>query len=210
SMLTFSIIAHNSSSVTAGIDAHDFMDEQERDLQLVTRMAAGENQALEALYALYGQRMVALALRLTRNPAQAEDVVQDALIAAWRSAKRYRGDGRVIAWLLGIVHHTACKSLRRKTMPLTETIEETITASHPLPEEQVQANEQAHLIQQGLQSLSPNHRVVLELVFYQELSLKETARVVKCPVGTVKSRLNYARRHLRGILSRQIQEKDWR
>ncbi|MBK8421088.1 MAG: hypothetical protein IPL17_20185 [Anaerolineales bacterium] len=59
-----------------------------------------------------------------------------------------------------------------------------------------------------MQSLSPEHRAVLELIFYQGLSLNEAAAVLKCPVGTVKSRLSYARQHLRGVLSRS--EENWR
>jgi len=60
-----------------------------------------------------------------------------------------------------------------------------------------------------LQSLSAEHRAVLELVFYQGLSLEEVAQVVNCPVGTVKSRLSYARQYLRSVLSRQNVE-EWR
>ena len=70
-------------------------------------------------------------------------------------------------------------------------------------EEHVRVKEQSQWVRRGLQSLSAEHRAVLELVFYQGLSLSEVAEVCDCPVGTVKSRLSYARKHLRGILSRQ-------
>ena len=186
------------------------MTELKHDVELVRRIAATEDQALRELYAAYGQRMYAYALRLTKDPAQAEDVVQDALVAAWRSADRFRGEGRVVAWLLGIVHHIALKAIRHTSQPISEAMEETLAAPEPLPEERVQVDEQAQWVRQGLQSLSANHRAVLELVFYQGLSLNEVARVCKCPVGTVKSRLSYARRHLRGVLSRSPQVEDWR
>lgn len=186
------------------------MTDLEHDVELVRRIAAKEDQALRELYAVYGQRMYAYALRLTQDPAQAEDVVQDALVAAWRSADRFRGEGRVVAWLLGIVHHTAMKAMRHSLQPISEAMEEALAASEPLPEEQVQVGEQAQWVRQGLQSLSPDHRAVLELVFYQGLSLNEVAKVCNCPVGTVKSRLSYARRHLRGVLSRSPRAEDWR
>jgi RNA polymerase sigma-70 factor (ECF subfamily) len=186
------------------------MTELKHDVELVRRIAAKEDQALRELYAAYGQRMYAYALRLTQNPAQAEDVVQDALVAAWRSADRFRGEGRVVAWLLGIVHHIALKAIRHESQPISEAMEETMAASEPLPEERLQTDEQAQWVRRGLQSLSPNHRAVLELVFYQGLSLNEVARVCKCPVGTVKSRLSYARQHLRGVLSRGPRAEDWR
>jgi RNA polymerase sigma-70 factor (ECF subfamily) len=109
----------------------------------------------------------------------------------------------VLAWLLGIVHHTAMKAMRHTSQPISEEMEATLVAPVASPEENVQAKEQSQWVQRGLQSLSPEHRAVLELVFYQGLSLNEVAQVYGCPVGTVKSRLSYARKHLRSILSRQ-------
>jgi RNA polymerase sigma-70 factor (ECF subfamily) len=176
------------------------------DHSLVRRMAAGDEAAMHELYAAYGQRLYAYALRLTGDPARAEDVVQDVLVAAWKSARRFRGEGRVIAWLLGIVHHLALKSLRHPSQPLTDEIEATLEAGSPTPEQQVENAEQAARLRLGLRSLSPDHRSILELIFYQGLSLEEAAQVCRVPLGTVKSRLSYARRQLRGILSRQGME----
>ncbi len=178
------------------------MTELQQDVELVQRIAAQDEAALRELYVAYGQRLYVYALRLAGDHAQAEDIVQDALVAVWQSARGYRGDGRLLAWLLGIVHHTAIKSLRHRSIPISDEMEAGLSATEPLPEERIQANEQARRVQQGLQSLSPEHRAVLELVFYQGLSLKEAAEVCGCPIGTVKSRLSYARRQLRGVLSR--------
>jgi RNA polymerase sigma-70 factor (ECF subfamily) len=174
----------------------------EPDLELIRRIAAREDAALRELYAAYGPRLYAYALRLTGDPAGAEDVVQDALVTTWKSAGRFRGEGRVLAWLLGIVHHTAMKSLRHRSQPISDEMEDQLPDAGPTPEEQAQASEQASILRRGLQSLSPEHRAVLELVFYQHLSLEEAATVCGCPLGTIKSRLSYARQHLRGLLSR--------
>lgn len=186
------------------------MTAQERDFELVKRLAEGDQTALSELYAVYGQRLYAYALRLVDDPALAEDVVQDVLVVVWRSARKYRGDGRVIAWLLGIVHHTAMKTFRGRSQPLSETVAESITATDPSPEEVVLRQEQSQWVQRGLQDLSPDHRAVLDLVFYQGLRLNEVAEVCNCPVGTVKSRLSYARQHLRGVLARSQGVEDWR
>jgi len=183
------------------------MTSQEQDLDLIHRMGAGDENAARELYAAYGQRLYTYALRITNDPATAEDVTQDTLVTAWRTANKFRGEGRLIAWLLGIVHHSAMKALRHASQPL-DAIEETIPESHASPEEQAQTGEMKHWIRQGLQSLSAEHRAVLELVFYQGLSLNEVAEVCGCPLGTVKSRLSYARQHLRGVLSRD--EENWR
>ncbi len=178
------------------------MAEPDHENELVQRLVAEDDSALCELYAAYGQRLYAYALRLTGEPALAEDVLQEALVVVWRTAKNYRGEGRLIAWMLGIVHHTATKALRRQSTPISDEMETTLISGDPLPEEQVQENERAAWLQRGLRSLSTEHRAVLELVFYQGLSLNETAEVCGCPVGTVKSRLNYARQQLRGVLSR--------
>lgn len=82
-------------------------------------------------------------------------------------------------------------------------MEETLQAPSVTPEERIQAKEEALWLRHGLNSLSAEHCAVLELVFYQGLSLNEVAEVCNCPLGTIKSRLSYTRKHLRGILSRQ-------
>jgi len=172
------------------------------DLDLIRRMQAGDDDAVRDLYAQYGQRLYAYALRLTDDPAAAEDVTQTTLVTAWRTARTFRAEGRLIAWLLGIVHHTAMKSLRSTTRYLDDVAEETVSEDQPSPEEQAQVKDERRWVRQGIQSLSPEHRAVLELVFYHELSLNETAQVLNIPLGTVKSRLSYARTHLRGVLAR--------
>ena len=172
------------------------------DLDLIRRMQAGDDDAVRDLYAQYGQRLYAYALRLTDDPATAEDVTQNTLVTAWRTAHTFRAEGRLIAWLLGIVHHTAMKAIRNRTNYLGDVAEETIREDQPSPEEQAQVKDERRWVRQGMQSLSPEHRAVLELIFYQELTLNEVAQVLDVPLGTVKSRLSYARTHLRGVLAR--------
>jgi RNA polymerase sigma-70 factor (ECF subfamily) len=183
------------------MDIQHTMTAQEQDLVLIRRMAAGDENAIGELYAAYGQRLFTYALRLTNDHAAAEDVTQETLVIAWRTAGKFRGEGRLIAWLLGIVHHTAMKTLRHTAEPL-DTIEETLPERSDLPEEQIQEEDLKRCVRAALQELSPEHRAVLELVFYQGLSLHEVSEVCQCPLGTVKSRLNYARGHLRGVLNR--------
>lgn len=171
------------------------------ETDLLTRIASGDADALRQLYAAYGQRMYAFALRLTSDTALAEDVVQESLVAVWQGAGRYRQQSRVLTWLLGIVHHKALNAMRgRLSIPVDEIAE--MPDDRPSPDEQAAQNEQHHLLRGGLQQLPLEQRSVLELVFYQGLSLEETAQVCGCPLGTVKSRLNTAKTALRGALQR--------
>ncbi len=200
-MISYAILQKETRPITMALPEHD--------VEQIRRVAAGEEAALRELFAAYGQRLYAYAVRLTGEPAAAEDVVQETLIVVWRSAGRYRGEGRLIAWLLGIVHHLALKTIRRRSILLSDEVEENLPAPIGSFEAQAQARQQARWVRDGLQSLSPEHRAVLELVFYQGLSLEEVSQVCRCPLGTVKSRLSYARQHLRGVLSRQNTE-EWR
>ena len=84
------------------------------DAGLIQRMAAGDEEALRSLYASHSRRLFAYAIRLTGNPAIAEEVLQDSLLAAWRGARAFRGEARVTTWLLGIVRHQALNATRRK------------------------------------------------------------------------------------------------
>ncbi len=181
----------------------------ETDLDLVRRIASGDEAALRDLYAAYGQRLYAYALRLAGDPALAEDTVQETLVAVWRTAGRYREEGRVLAWLLGIVHNLALKAGRRQPLSLSAEMEAALPAPGDPPEELIQAGERSRWLRQGLDCLSTEHRAVLDLVFYQGLSLAEAAQVCGCPTGTIKSRLSYARQYLRGVLNRKNGE-DWR
>ena len=179
------------------------LEPQDHDLALLRRTASGDERALHELYAMYGQRMYAFALRLTGDVHTADDVLQESLIAVWQGASRFRGEGRVIAWLLSIVRNKALSALRSHSRRPQESLETDFPSPEPAPQQQADRSEQKHVLQDGLARLSLEHRTVLELVFYQGLSLNETAKVCGCPLGTVKSRLNHAKEHLRGLLQRE-------
>jgi RNA polymerase sigma-70 factor (ECF subfamily) len=181
--------------------ASNRMEEPDDAVQWVRRMAEGDPSGATELYAAYGQRLYAYALRLTGNPALAEDATQEALVTAWRTAKRYRGEGRVRTWLLGVVHHTALKAMRRRSPPISEDMAATLTSPAPSPEEKVRADELAACVRRGVQSMSLKHRAALELIFFHGLGLEEAAQVCGCPVGTIKSRLSYAKARLKDALA---------
>ncbi len=173
------------------------------DADLVRRLAAGEEAALADLYARYGRRLYVYAYRLTGGEARAEEVLQDSLLAAWQAAPRFRGEAKVATWLLGIVHHQALNATRRKRLPVTELDEAAAAVDEAAwPDRRVEAVDRQRVLRAALDALSPEHRQVLDLVFYQGLPLAEVARVRGCPVGTVKSRLSYAKVRLRAALER--------
>jgi RNA polymerase sigma factor (sigma-70 family) len=168
---------------------------------LLQRMAGGDETALSALCLAYGRRVMAYAFRLTGDAETAEEVVQDVFLAAWSRPRSYRGDGRVIAWLLGITRNRALNAVRRKR-PLRAHLDEAASLESLLPGPHVLAErrERQDRMRDALACLSRDHREAIELVFYQGLTLSEVAEVCRCPAGTVKSRLSHAKAHLRRLL----------
>jgi len=165
-------------------------------------MAAGDEAALRQLYARHGRRLFAYAYRITGSAEVAEEVVQESLLAAWHGAGRFRGDGRAIAWLLGIVHRQALNATRRKQYPTVSLDDAAQPAGDADPLDHAASAERDAALGAALAELSVDHRAAIELVFYHGLSMAEAAQVCGCPPGTIKSRLSYAKNHLRGILAR--------
>jgi RNA polymerase sigma-70 factor, ECF subfamily len=173
------------------------------DQALLQRIAGGDDDALRSLYAAHGRSMYAYALRLTGDPSSAEEAVQQSLVAIWQGAGHYRGDGRIITWLLGIVYHKSLNLLRGRDQVSLEELLVPLKAGEEPPGRQVEALDRQRMIRSGLEQLPIEQRSVLELVFFHHLSMEETGRVLDCPTGTVKSRLFAAKNSLKGVLTRQ-------
>lgn len=171
------------------------------DLQAIRCIASGDRQALTALYMRYRQPLFRYLLQLTPDRGLAEELLQDTLVAVWRSAKRFEGRSSVQTWLLGIARRQAHNTLRQRGLPLADAsalIE--LPATDPEPEEAALASVAREELANAFGQLSLVHREVLALTFVEELSYQETAQVLGVPVGTVKSRLSHARRALRTLL----------
>jgi len=157
--------------------------------RLLKRIAAGESSAMERLHATYADRLFRYALLRTRDRQLAEDVVQETMLAAWRSASAYRGDSSVSTWLFGICRHKVADALRR--CPQAET--------RPLPEAAV-GDASAIEFWGTFDRLTPDDRELLLLAFHYGFSQQEVAQVLDVPVGTVKSRTFHARRRLQALM----------
>jgi RNA polymerase sigma-70 factor (ECF subfamily) len=133
--------------------------------------------------------------------AVAEELTQELFLVVWRDARRFRGRASVRTWMYRIAYNQAVSWLRKKKPVLWEEAPE-IESSEPWPETQALLAEQREKIVASLAELSPDHRTVIELTFYHQMSYQEISQVMDCPVGTVKSRMSYARRYLAAALKR--------
>ena len=177
--------------------------ETDPDQALLQQIARGDEDALRTLYAAYGTSMYAYALRLTRDPSTAGEVVQQSLVAVWQGSGSFRGKSRMITWLLGIVHHKALNFLRKREDVSLDELLIPLPAMEEAPVRMAEARENQRLIRLGLDQLTSEQRTVLELIFFHHLSMEEASRVLDCPIGTVKSRLFAAKSSLKGVLIRQ-------
>ncbi|GEM_PF-224082 len=186
-------------------DAQCEADERaQADRLLIQRIGAGDRQALTTLYTRYGQALLRYLLRLTPDHGLAEEIVQDTLLAVWRSAASYEGRSSPLTWLIGVARRQAHNTLRQRGLSLIEdkTLE-TITAPavQADPAEIALANVARDELMAAINRLAPIHREALTLAFVHGLTYQEMAEALETPVGTIKSRLYHARQALRALLA---------
>lgn len=176
-------------------------DEERR---IVARLARGEGRALEELYARFGHALFGYLLTLVTDRRLAEEVLQDAFVAAWRGAGAYRGESSVKTWLFGIARRRARDATRRREPAMVAEEAMEVLADPGLgPEEVSMIAARKEELTACVGRLASHHQEVLTLVLFHGLPYGEAAEVLGVPVGTLKSRLHGARKALGKMLKRQ-------
>jgi RNA polymerase sigma factor (sigma-70 family) len=171
------------------------------DLALIQAIAAGQTAALDELYTRYGGPIYSFLMARLGDPGQAEEVLQDVIMSVWRSAVGFRGDSKVLTWLLTIARNRAINLQRKRKLdvvPLFDEVDAPLGETGPL-EKVVRQSEHA-AVREALLKLPEKQREVLVLVFYHQLSEAEVSQVLDIPPGTVKSRLHRGKERLRRVL----------
>ena len=169
------------------------------DFDLVAQAQQGDRNAFSELVRQHRQGVINVVYRMCGDAELAEDAAQDAFIKAWQNLHRYQPRSPFRNWLYRIATNTALDLLRRNR----ETIDienVPVRTSQPGPEAMAVSQERAVLIQNAVLDLPPASRSVLILREYEGLSYLEIAEILSIPLGTVMSRLNYARKQLRHSL----------
>lgn len=171
--------------------------ETSSDAILVNRIAAGDKLAMHALFARYRTSIYRWLLRFVGSEALAEDLLSDVFLDVWRQADRFEGRSSVSTWLMSIARYKALSARRvRRDDELTQEIEAAIVDPSDDPEAALQEKDRSELLRQALTHLSPEHREIIDLVYYHERSIAECAEIVGIPAATAKTRMFYARRKL--------------
>jgi RNA polymerase sigma-70 factor (ECF subfamily) len=173
----------------------------ELDEALLREVARNNQLAMRTLYTRHRVRLYRFIVRLVRDPALAEDVLSETFLAAWRQAGRFQGRSTVSTWLFGIARHKALTALDPRPLEaLEDDIVDTLADPALDPDVADRRRDTGTIMRRCLGALSPEHGEIIDLVYYQEKSIKEIAAIVGIPLATVKTRMFYARKRLAALV----------
>ncbi len=181
--------------------------ERDADLRLIALVGQGDAGAFRELYRKYQTRLTRFLANLVRQPQIVEEVLDDTLMVVWERAADFKGESKLSTWIFAIAYRKAMKAVRRYDMPIEDHDAENRASNEASPEEAFGQTRLHGLLRRAMAELSPDHRGVVELTYFQDLSYREIAEIMDCPVDTVKTRMFYARRHLKRCLEGEL--PDW-
>jgi RNA polymerase sigma-70 factor, ECF subfamily len=173
------------------------------DQLLIQRFLAGEEAAFERLVERYYQRIDRLAQQVVRHPMAAEDITQECFLRAYRALPRFRGDATFYSWLYRITINLCLNYLRRQAHHVSTAHDSPEVATPPAvgdPSLVLETQERERFIRRAIEALPAHYRVAIILRDLEGLSYQEIADILSIPLGTVKSRINFAKRLLRKAL----------
>ena len=180
------------------------------DKELIARVAGQDQQAIEVLFARYQVRVFRFILRRVRSEAVAEELANEVFLEVWRSAAKFEGRSSLSSWMLGIAHNKAVSLLRkRRDNELDDDAARAIEDDADNPEVTAQKTDKGALLRGCLDRLSDDHKTIVDLVYYQEMSISEVAKIVGIPENTVKTRMFYARKKLSEFLKEAGVDRGW-
>lgn len=187
----------------AGVDLAD-------EAELVARSRRGDADAFDRLVTANRERVYMVAYHIVRNAEEALDVVQETFLRAWKNLARFDGKASLGSWLSRIASNASIDLVRRRqshpqtefeAVPMKIDAASRTTPSRPeMPGDSLDLAEIRERFQRAIDTLSPEHRAVILLKEIEDLSYQEIADHIGCSIGTVMSRLFYARKNLQNQL----------
>jgi RNA polymerase sigma-70 factor (ECF subfamily) len=187
------------------------------DIELVAKCQRGDTQAFNELVTKYRGKVYAMIYNMVHNEQDAWDLAQDGFLKAWKSIGRFRGQSAFYTWLYRIVMNVTIDWVRKKKITGDAEFDEelglqgveaaasTAPRVDPLPFQKMEGEEIRRRIDDAVEKLSPEHRAVILMREMDGMQYEEIAEALDCSVGTVMSRLFYARKKLQ-ILLRDVYE----
>jgi RNA polymerase sigma-70 factor (ECF subfamily) len=199
----------------ASNSAHEVSQADITDRELVERCQRGDLDAYGILVGRYRGKVYGLAFSMLRHEQDATDLCQEAFVRGWQAIRKFRKDASFYTWIYRITTNLAIDFARRRdrrpTTPFEEEIDPDVDASvqeppstNPSPVDEAQRQELREQIDAAMLELSPEHRAVIQLREFDGLDYSAIAKITGCSLGTVMSRLHYARKHLQKLLKEVI------
>ena len=202
----------DAPSNTVPTEASDTIDGP-GDLELVTRCQSGDTSAFNELVTRYRTRAFSMIYNMVRNEQDAWDLAQDGFLKAWKSIGKFRGQSSFYTWLYRILMNVTIDSLRKKQIASGTDFDDQIGLSNIAPgastaprselqpAERISDREIRERIDAAIAKLSPEHRTAIVMREIDGLEYSEIAEQMECSIGTVLSRLCYARKKLQALLN---------
>ena len=180
------------------------------DADLLKRIAVRDRLAVQALFGRYHIQIFRFLVRLTRNEAIAEELVNETFMEIWRVAGKFEGRSSPSTWIFAIARNKALSLMRKRSdAELDEEMAANIEDDGDSPEETTMKGDKAAMIKACLARLSREHREVIDLVYYHEKSVREVGEIVGIPENTVKTRMFHARKRLSELLEEGGIDRGW-
>jgi RNA polymerase sigma-70 factor (ECF subfamily) len=180
------------------------VDDSPSDAQLLARVGERDREAFEILYGRYVRPVFGLALRRLGDRGHAEDAVQEAFAAIWRSASTYRPErGAAGGWLYTVARNAIVDRLRRNGPAVDAELPE-LASAEPGPAQRAEDSDVAWRVHRALEELQPREREVIELAYWSGMSQSEVAQYLHLPLGTVKTRTRSALARLASMLEGEL------
>jgi RNA polymerase sigma-70 factor (ECF subfamily) len=184
---------------------------EEDERSLIGLIAAGDVEAFKTLHQAYQKRLFAYSMKMLGDAGVAEELCNDVLLDVWRQARQFRGQSKLSTWIFGIAHHKALNALRKSARRTDVSLEHAAATPdrRPGPEAEAERRDTHEMLEAALGKLSREQREVIELTFYHGFSYEEIAQIVKCPAGTVKTRMFHAKQKLREWLGEGVPNREF-
>jgi RNA polymerase sigma-70 factor (ECF subfamily) len=173
------------------------------DLTLLERVRSSDRAAFHELYVKFYHPLLRFIYRITNQLESAQEGVNDVMLVIWRSAKSFEGKSKVSTWILGIAYRKALK-LRQGSLRWTDRFKardvDDVDELFAGADEQTSQADLRDLLEHAMRDLPVKQRAVVELTYFHGYSYEEIARIVDCPVNTVKTRMFHARARLKNLL----------
>jgi RNA polymerase sigma factor (sigma-70 family) len=177
--------------------------QQMRDADLIARLCNADEQALEQLYHHYYTRLFRFIARVTRRDDLIDEIINDVMYVVWEKAATYNPQCKPSTWIFGIAFNKARQAARNADRSEEVSLDDIDEDSSWLGKQDAEFGqlEFDDWLVSALGQLSPEHRAVIELTYYESLSYGEIATIMDCPENTVKTRMYHARKNLAAILA---------